>query len=154
MSYWPAFIYRVLKDRCWPDRLYRSDQVSSVDECWWNYSVPWCPCCTGQVLHTDDCSRITVYFSCCSGQVLSAGRLVLKDVICRGAVVWVGYSPSSKVLDKLCSFHAGCWQWIFFSFFLSLLQDNEIDLKLLTKSLSPMDDLIEVIVFLSPLNLF
>ena len=39
-------------------------------------------------------------------------------------------------------------------FFLSLLQDNEIDLKLLTKSLSPMDDLIEVIVFLSPLNLF
>lgn len=117
MSYWPAFIYRVLKDRCWPDRLYRSDQVSSVDECWWNYSVPWCPCCTGQVLHTDDCSRITVYFSCCSGQVLSAGRLVLKDVICRGAVVWVGYSPSSKVLDKLCSFHAGCWQWIFLFFF-------------------------------------
>lgn len=46
--------------------------------------------------------------------------------------------------------------FIFFSWIMLLLtvgfyfQDNEIDLKLLTKSLSPMEDLIEVI-FLAPL---
>ena len=88
--------------------LYRSDQVSSVDECGWNYSVPWYPCCTGWVLHTDERSRITVYLSCCKGQVLSAGKHVLKDMICHGAVVRVGYSLGSIVLDKLCSVHACC----------------------------------------------
>ena len=45
------------------------------------------PPCTGWVLHTDERSRITVDFSCCKGQVLSAGKQVLKNVICHGAVV-------------------------------------------------------------------